>query len=124
MRSPQHVARYSNLRVQFIDHHNPDLVLLDKLGAEIHRIDLTRLSTTRSMHKLMVLLGLQEVGHHAPGPAANPRPSRALLACGFPPKQYQGSSIKEAGLSSRECSSTTAGVPRRQPGLSFVVPGG
>jgi len=61
VRSPQHVARYSNLRVQYIDHHNPDLVLLDKSGAEIHRIDLTRLSTTRSMHKLMVLLGLSEV---------------------------------------------------------------
>ena len=60
MRSPRHVARYSNLQVSYINHHNPDLVLLDKDGAEIHRIDLTRLSTTRSIHKLMAMLGLKQ----------------------------------------------------------------
>lgn len=61
MRSDHHVSRYSNLEVKYIDHHNPDLILLDEQGGELHRIDLTRLSSTASMHKLMLLLGLQEV---------------------------------------------------------------
>lgn len=61
MRSPSHVARYSNLEVKYIDHHNPDLVLLDAAEQEVHRIDLTRLSSTASMHKLMTLLGLEEI---------------------------------------------------------------
>ena len=61
MRTPSHVARYSNLEVKYIDHHNPDLVLLDAAEQEVHRIDLTRLSSTSSMHKLMTLLGLEEI---------------------------------------------------------------
>lgn len=61
MRSPAHVSRYSNLEVNYIDHHNPDLVLLDTAGKELHRIDLTRLSSVASMHKLMTLLGLEEL---------------------------------------------------------------
>lgn len=53
--------RYDNLKVVYIDHHNPDLVLIDRGGKELNRIDLTRLSSTASMHKLMVLLGLDEI---------------------------------------------------------------
>ena len=61
MRDAGHADRYKNLEVKFIDHHNPDLVLLDKDGSETHRVDLTRLSSTHSIHKLCQLLGLQEV---------------------------------------------------------------
>ena len=61
MRDSGHVDRYKNLRVKYIDHHNPDLVLLDKHGQETHRVDLTRLSSTHSIHKLCQLLGLKEI---------------------------------------------------------------
>ena len=61
MRDSGHVDRYKNLRVKYIDHHNPDLVLLDKHGQETHRVDLTRLSSTHSIHKLCQLLGLEEI---------------------------------------------------------------
>ena len=60
MRDSGHVDRYTNLKLKYIDHHNPDLVLLDKNGAETHRVDLTRLSSTQSIHKLCQLLGLEE----------------------------------------------------------------
>ena len=32
MRDPGHADSYRQLRVQYIDHHNPDLILLDALG--------------------------------------------------------------------------------------------
>ena len=69
--NPKHVARYSNLKVRYIDHHNPDLVLYDASDAELQRIDLTRLSSTASMHRLMVLLGLAEVCAENNGSCAN-----------------------------------------------------
>jgi len=56
-----HVERYRNLEVKWIDHHNPDLVLFDAAEQEMQRIDLTRLTSIASMHKLMVLLGLDEI---------------------------------------------------------------
>jgi len=65
VRNPLHVARYGNLEVKWIDHHNPDLVLFDSSNSEVHRVDMTRLTSTASMHKLMVLLGLTEVCHDA-----------------------------------------------------------
>jgi len=61
VRENGHVDRYKNLQVKYIDHHNPDLVLLAKDGTETHRVDLTRLSSTQSIHKLCQLLGLKEV---------------------------------------------------------------
>jgi len=61
VRNPAHVQRYSNLVVQWIDHHNPDLILFDTDGQELNRIDMTRLSSTAAMHKLMVLLGMNEL---------------------------------------------------------------
>ena len=61
MRDKTHVERYKNLKVKYIDHHNPDLVLLARDGTETHRVDLTRLSSTHSIHKLCQLLGLKEI---------------------------------------------------------------
>lgn len=61
MRESGHVDRYKNLRVNYIDHHNPDLVLFAQDGSETHRVDLTRLSSTQSIHKLCQLLGLKEI---------------------------------------------------------------
>jgi len=52
--------RYAGLRINYVDHHNPDLILFDERDHELHRIDLTRLRTSESMHKLMLLLGLKE----------------------------------------------------------------
>ena len=40
MREPGHADRYTNLEVAYINHHNPDLILFDREGAEIQRIDL------------------------------------------------------------------------------------
>jgi len=61
VKSSGHADRYSNLKVNYVDHHNPDLILFDAEGQELHRIDLTRLSSTGSMHRLMLLLGLREI---------------------------------------------------------------
>lgn len=44
----------------YIDHHNPDLILLDAAGDEMQRIDLTRLQTTANIHKLLKMLGMPE----------------------------------------------------------------
>ena len=60
VKEPGHADRYGNLEIRYINHHNPDVVLLDREGREVQRIDLTRLSSTESMHKLMLLLGLRE----------------------------------------------------------------
>lgn len=57
----QEVARYPGLSVNYVDHHNPDLLLFDDAGEEMSRIDLTRLKTTANMHKLLSLLGVREV---------------------------------------------------------------
>ena len=61
MRDGVHVDRYRNLKVKYIDHHNPDLVLLSEDGSEVNRIDLTRISSTHSIHKLCQMLGLKEI---------------------------------------------------------------
>jgi len=61
VRDTAHVDRYKNLKVKYINHHNPDLVLLASDGTETHRVDLTRLSSTHSIHKLCQLLGLKEI---------------------------------------------------------------
>lgn len=60
MKEEGQADRYSSLRINYVDHHNPDLILFDDGENELHRIDLTRLQTTESMHKLMLLLGLKE----------------------------------------------------------------
>eukprot|EP00966_Prymnesium_polylepis_P291602 6735010-Prymnesium_polylepis.1 len=57
--------RYAKVRINYVDHHNPDLILFDDKENELNRIDLTRLRTSESMHKLMVLLGLREICRNA-----------------------------------------------------------
>ena len=59
MRDPGHADSYRQLTVQYIDHHNPDLILLDADDVEIQRIDLTRLKTTHNIHKMMRMPGMK-----------------------------------------------------------------
>lgn len=61
MLSEQHSGRYRNMNIKFINHHNPDLVLLADDGTEVMRVDLTRLSSTTRIHRLLGLLGMDEI---------------------------------------------------------------
>ena len=54
------MARYPSLSVNYVNHHNPDLLLFDASGEEMSRIDLTRLKTVANLHKLLNLLGVME----------------------------------------------------------------
>ena len=60
MRDPGQADRYAKLSVKYENHHNPDLLLFDADGEEMQRIDLTRLKTTRNIHKLLHMLGMKE----------------------------------------------------------------
>jgi len=60
VRDSGHADRYPQMKVKYIDHHNPDLFLFDKDGEEMQRIDLTRLRTLQNIHKLCQMLGLRE----------------------------------------------------------------
>ena len=60
MRDAGHADRYTKLRVEYVDHHNPDLFLFDSDGEEMQRIDLTRIKTLKNVHKLMQMLGMRE----------------------------------------------------------------
>ena len=63
----QEAVRYPKLSVNYVDHHNPDLLLFDAGGQEMNRIDLTRLKTAANVHKLLNLLGVKETcGDDAP----------------------------------------------------------
>ena len=44
MRDTGQADRYKDLEINYIDHHNPDLVLFDGSGEEVQRIDLTRIA--------------------------------------------------------------------------------
>ena len=66
-----HADRYHALTVNYIDHHNPDLVLFDAHGDEVHRIDLTRLKTTENIHRLLTMLGMRERCRDADASCAN-----------------------------------------------------
>lgn len=55
-----HSGRYSNVKVKYINHHNPDLVLLAADESELMRVDLTRLPSISRIHRLMRLLELEE----------------------------------------------------------------
>jgi len=63
VRESTHHGRYRGLSIVYIDHHNPDLVLLDAAGEELQSIDLTRLQTTSNIHKLLAMLGMPETCH-------------------------------------------------------------
>lgn len=60
MRDAGHADRYPQLRVNYVNHHNPDLILFDDENEEVQRIDLTRVKTTRNIHKLLGMLGMRE----------------------------------------------------------------
>jgi len=60
VRDSGHADRYRDLKVNYVNHHNPDLILFDGEGDEVQRIDLTRLKTTANIHKLCKMLGMQE----------------------------------------------------------------
>jgi len=60
VRDTGHADRYKDLKIQYIDHHNPDLFLFDAENEEMQRIDLTRLRTTANIHKLLKMLGMRE----------------------------------------------------------------
>ena len=87
--------RYADLNINYVNHHNPDLILFDKQNTELHRIDLTRLRTSESMHKLMLLLGLKEL-------CQNTNPScedwAASGECGNNPAFMSASCRKSCGL--------------------------
>ena len=48
VRDAGHADRYVKLSVNYVDHHNPDLILFDADDDEVQRIDLTRLKTASS----------------------------------------------------------------------------
>lgn len=52
IKEPGHADTYSGLKVNFIPHHNPDLVFFNEHGEEKERLDLGRY-TTDEIHKLM-----------------------------------------------------------------------
>lgn len=61
MRDEGQADRYApQLTVNYVDHHNPDLLLFDSDGEEIQRIDLTRLQSLANIHKLLKMLGVKE----------------------------------------------------------------
>lgn len=52
IKEPGHADTYKGLKVNFIPHHNPDLVFFNQHGEEIERLDLGRY-TCDQIHKLM-----------------------------------------------------------------------
>ena len=60
VRDPGHADRYPKLTVNYINYHNPDLLLFDADDEEVQRIDLTRLKTTANIHKVCKMLGMKE----------------------------------------------------------------
>lgn len=52
IKEPGHADTYAGLKVNFIPHHNPDLVFFNEHGEERERLDLGRYSTVQ-IHKLM-----------------------------------------------------------------------
>ena len=61
MKEEEKWKQYRNVKVEWIQHHNPDLVITDAAGKELERIDLTRLKTTANIHKLLSMLGMKEI---------------------------------------------------------------
>lgn len=52
IKEPGHADTYVGLKVNFIPHHNPDLVFFNVHGEEIERLDLGRFRLD-AIHKLM-----------------------------------------------------------------------
>ena len=64
MRDSGQSDRYKQLSINYVDHHNPDLIVFDSDGEEVQRIDMTRIKTLSNLHKLCRLLGLRESCHN------------------------------------------------------------
>eukprot|EP00435_Cladocopium_sp_Y103_P034977 s2225_g9.t1 len=60
IKEPGHADTYVGLKVNFIPHHNPDLVFFNQHGEEMERLDLGRYTTQQS-------LGTVEKGRTLPG---------------------------------------------------------
>lgn len=60
LRQPGHAQRYTTIKIEWVDHHNPDLILFDAQGGELRRVDLTLFSSTDAMHRLVKALGFAE----------------------------------------------------------------
>jgi len=58
IKEPGHADTYKGLKVNFIPHHNPDLVFFDKHGKELERLDLGGYSSDQ-IHDLMVSKGFK-----------------------------------------------------------------
>lgn len=58
IKEPGHADTYAGLKVNFIPHHNPDLVFFNEHGEEKDRLDLGRYSL-QQIHDLMVEKGFK-----------------------------------------------------------------
>lgn len=58
IKEPGHADTYAGLKINFIPHHNPDLVFFNEHGEEIERLDLGPFSSD-SLHELMQEKGFQ-----------------------------------------------------------------
>lgn len=61
IKEPGHADTYKGLKVNFIPHHNPDLVFFNKHGEETERLDLGRYSL-KQIHKLIEDKGFKKKG--------------------------------------------------------------
>jgi len=58
IKEPGHADTNVGLKVNFIPHHNPDLVFFNQHGEEMERLDLGRYST-QQIHDLLVSKGFK-----------------------------------------------------------------
>lgn len=58
IKEPGHADTYVGLKVNFIPHHNPDLVFFNQHGEELERLDLGRYSCDQ-IHALMQKKGFR-----------------------------------------------------------------
>lgn len=59
IKEPGHADTYAGLKVNFIPHHNPDLVFFNEHGEEKERLDLGQYDTEQ-IHKLMEKKGFKK----------------------------------------------------------------
>jgi hypothetical protein len=55
-----HARSYENVFVDFIPHHNPDLVLKDKNDKEVARLNLEEYNDVKALHRLFVQFGFKK----------------------------------------------------------------
>lgn len=59
IKDPGHADTYKGLKVNFIPHHNPDLVFFNEHGEEVERLDLGPY-TCDGLHELMQSKGFEK----------------------------------------------------------------